>query len=122
MSPNPVTGAAAWTLALVVDVVAAVVAVAVLAWGRWCSAGSAGCPSGLDRPGREALVVGVLGAVLLVVALVALLTGRLLLAVVQVTAVVLLLLAVRQGMPAAWTHLRAHQFQPAGISQGMPRA
>ncbi len=120
MSPNPVTGAVAWTLAIAVDVVGVVVAAVVLGWDRWCPAGTTGCPTVAARSGRDALVVVVLGCVLLMVAVLALLTGRLLLAVVQVGLAVLLVVAVRQGMPEVWGHVRTHQFDAVGISAGMP--
>ena len=122
MSPNPVTGAAAWTLALLVDIVAVVVAAALLAWDRWCPAGTTGCPTAADRAGRDALVVVLLGGLLLTVALVALLTGRLLLAAVQVGLVVVVVLAVRQGLPEVWTHVREHQFSNAAIPTRKARA
>jgi hypothetical protein len=92
----------------------------VLGWDRWCPGGTTGCPAGAERTGRDALVVVVLGCLLLVVAVLALLTGRLLLAVVQVGLVVLLVVGVRQGLPEVWGHVRTHQFGAVGISTGMP--
>jgi hypothetical protein len=121
VSPNPVTGAAAWTLAIAVDVIGVVAAAVVLGWDRWCPAGTTGCPTVTARSGRDSLVVVVLGCLLLVVAVLAMLTGRLLLAVVQVGLVVLLVVGVRQGLPEVWGHVRTHQFGAVGISAGMPR-
>jgi hypothetical protein len=110
VSPNPVTAAAAWTTAAVVDVVAVVVAAALLAWDRWCPDGVALCPTEAQRPARDALWLAVLAGVLAVVALVALVRGRLLLAAVQVALVVALAVVAARLLPAAWAHLRERQF------------
>ncbi len=106
MSPNPVTGAAAWTAALAVDVIAVVVAAAVLGWDRWCPAGGAGCPAAGDRAGRDAWVLAVLAGVLLGVALLALVRGRLLLAAGQVALVVVLAVLAARALPQAFDQLR----------------
>jgi hypothetical protein len=109
VSPNPVTAAAAWTSAAVVDAVALVIAVAVLAWDRWCPAGVVLCPTRADRVTRDALWLALLCGVLVLVAVVALLRGRFLLALVQVALVVLLAVLAAQLVPGAWTHLRERQ-------------
>ena len=106
MSPNPVTAAAAWTTTAVVDAVAVLVAGGLLAWDRWCPEGGALCPTDAQRPARDALWLALLAGVLALVALVALVRGRLLLAVVQVALVALLAVVAARWLPDAWTHLR----------------
>jgi hypothetical protein len=83
VSPNPVTAAAAWTVAVTADVVAVAIAALALGWDRWCPAGTAGCPSAVDRVDRDALVLTLLGVALLLVAVVALVRGRFLLVLVS---------------------------------------
>jgi hypothetical protein len=109
VSPNPLTAAAAWTTAVIVDVVAVVVVGGLLAWDRWCPADAPLCPTSDERPGRNALLLAVLGAVLALVALVALVTGRFLLAVAQVALIVVLAVLAAQALPVAWAHLRDRQ-------------
>ena len=106
MSPNPVTAAAAWTTTAVIDAVAVLVAGGLLAWDRWCPEGGALCPTDAQRPARDALWLALLAGVLALVALVALVRGRLLLAVVQVALVALLAVVAARWLPDAWTHLR----------------
>jgi hypothetical protein len=109
VSPNPVTAAAAWTSAAVVDAVALVVAAALLAWDRWCPDGVVLCPAAADRPSRDALWLALLAGVLGLVALVALLRGRFVLALVQVALVVAVAVLAARLLPAAWEHLRERQ-------------
>jgi hypothetical protein len=101
-----VTAAAAWTTAVTFDLIVLVVAVIVLGWDRWCPAGTWGCPAAGDRTGRDALVLALLGAALLLVALVALLRGRFLLVVGQLTLVIAVAFAAARTSPAAFDHLR----------------
>ncbi len=103
MSPNPVTAAATWTLALTVDALAIVAVVVVVAWDRHCTPGAFACPAG-DPARRDALALGLLGGVLLGIAVLGLVRGRLLLVLVQ-----LVLLAA-----AAWA---AHREAPVGFDQ-----
>ena len=122
MSPNPVTAAAAWTFTVTADVVLVGAAVLVLGWDRWCPAGTWGCPSPSERVDRDAFVITVLGAALLVVALLALLRGRLLLALGQVALVVVLALVAAQLLPAAYQRAPSWRPQPTRSEQGLPAA
>ncbi len=122
MSPNPVTAAAVWTFTVTADVVLVGAAVLVLGWDRWCPAGTWGCPTPSGRVDRDAFVLTVLGAALLVVALAALLRGRLLLALGQVALVVVLALVAAQLLPAAYERAPTWRPQPARSEQGLPAA
>ena len=106
MSPNPVAGVAAWSAAATVDSAGIVLAAAVLGWDRWCPAGVAACPAGTGRTDRDALVLAILGGLLALVALLALVRGRLLLAVAQVALVAVLAVAADQTLPPAFDRLR----------------
>jgi hypothetical protein len=109
VSPNPVTATAAWTAAIIVDIVATGIVAVLVGWDRWCPAGVAACPTPADRADRDALWLAILGGVLVLVALVGLVTGRFLLVLVQLALVVLLATVVAQALPAAWTRLRERQ-------------
>ena len=107
MSPNPLAGAAAWSAAVLVDLLALAGATAVLGWDRWCPPGTSTCPAASsDRTARDAAVLAALGGVLAAVAVVALLRGRWLLVVFQLVLVVGVALAAARADPAAFDHLR----------------
>lgn len=108
MSPNPISAAAAWAAAVTVDLLAVVAAALVLAWQQQCPDGFWACPAPGDRPGHEALALAVLSGVLLLVALVGLLRGRVLIAAGQVVLLVVLAVAAQHALPAAFAQLRTH--------------
>lgn len=103
---NPVTSAATWTLAIVVDVLAVVVAAALLWYGHHCTAGTPLCPAPGEVVRRDVVVLVALGVALLAVALVALLRGRVLLLVLQLAVVVAAAYVAYHSVPAAYDELR----------------
>lgn len=106
MSPNPVTSAATWTLAIVVDVLAVVVAAGFLLYDHHCTVGAALCPAPGQVVRRDVVVLVALGVVLLAVALLALLRGRLLLVVVQLAVLVVAGYMAYRAVPHAYDQLR----------------
>ena len=118
MSPSPVTAVAAWTLALVVDVVAVALAAIALVWNHTCPQGVALCPAPADLARQDAWVLVALAAVLLAVALYGLLRGRWLLLVVQLALGAVLVLAAQAWVPNGFEQLR-HDVHLAG---GAPRS
>jgi hypothetical protein len=108
MRLNPITAAAALAAAVTVDVVVVALAAVALLWQQQCPDGFWTCPAPADRAGHEALALAILGGVLVLVAVAALLRGRMLVAALQVVLVVVLAVAAQQALPAAFAQLRSH--------------
>jgi hypothetical protein len=108
VSPNPVTGVAAWTVTVWVDVLALAAAALVLAWDHHCPIGAPQCPAPAQLARRDALVLAVLGGVLVLMALLALVRGRWLLLLAQVAVLVVVGLLASRAVPAGFSELRSH--------------
>jgi hypothetical protein len=106
VSMNPVRGAVTWTVAVVVDLVAVAVAALFLWNDHHCSRGTVACPAAGQVAHQDVVVLAALAAVLLVVAVLALVRGRLVLLLLQVGVLVVVALAAHRAVPAATDQLQ----------------